>query len=299
MAETIIYTQCPCCNSNNIIKHLSAKDNTASNEIFEIFKCVDCTLAFTQNIPVQSKIGKYYQSANYISHSDTKQGIVSKIYHAVRNITLVSKKNIVKKYTKKQTGNLLDVGAGTGAFVNAMQLANWQVTGLEPDEIAIANAKNKYEIELQNPENLFNQNPANFDAVTLWHVLEHIHTLPQYLQQFHTILKQDGKLFIAVPNYTSFDADYYQEFWAAYDVPRHLYHFSPKSMEILANKFNFKIEKTLPMWFDSAYVAMLSEQYKNGRSNLLNAYFIGMISNAKALFNNKKCSSVIYVLQKK
>lgn len=298
MAEIITYNSCPCCNNSNITSFLKAKDYTVSNEVFEILKCNNCTVAFTQNIPTQSQIGKYYQSTNYISHSDTKQGLISKIYHAVRNITLVSKRNLVIKHTNKQAGNLLDIGAGTGAFSNAMQLAKWNVTGLEPDEIARTNAKNKYDLDLQNPENLFKQNPETFDAITLWHVLEHIHTLQEYLKQFHIVLKKEGKIFIAVPNYTCYDAGYYKEYWAGYDVPRHLYHFSPKSMELLAAKNNFKVSKTYPMWFDSTYVAMLSEQYKKGKQNLLKAYFIGMLSNAKAMFNHKKCSSVIYVLEK-
>ena len=298
MLQNIIYTNCPSCNSSNIYKHLQAKDYTVSNELFDIFLCKDCTLAFTQNIPGQNEIGKYYQSQNYISHSDTKQGFISKIYHAVRNITLVSKKNIVQKFTKKQIGNLLDVGAGTGAFVNIMQQTSWQVLGLEPDEIARANAKNKFAIELQNPQDLFMLKQNNFDAITMWHVLEHIHTLKEYLQQFNKLLNENGKLFIAVPNYTSYDAQHYKAFWAGLDVPRHLYHFSPKSMEILANNMGFKIVKTLPMWFDSVYVSMLSEQYKTGKNNFIKAIFIGLVSNAKAIFNSKKCSSVIYVLEK-
>lgn len=298
MSKVINYTNCPCCGSSNISSLISAKDYTVSNEIFEIVKCNNCTAAFTQNIPIQNEIGKYYQSTNYISHSDTQEGLISKLYHKVRNITLDKKKKLILKHTQKQSGNLLDIGAGTGAFVHTMKLAQWNVLGLEPDDIAIANAKNKYNIVLQNPENLFQQNSQSFDAITLWHVLEHIHTLQQYLQQFHNILKTDGKLFIAVPNYTSYDAKYYKQFWAGYDVPRHLYHFSPESMTMLAAKNNFKVVKTYAMWFDSTYVAMLSEQYKTGKQNFIKALFIGMLSNLKSVFNNKKCSSVIYVLEK-
>lgn len=298
MSKVINYTNCPFCGNSNITSFIDAKDYTVSNEIFEILKCNNCTAAFTQNIPVQNEIGKYYQSTNYISHSDTREGFISKIYHKVRNVTLEKKKSLILKHTQKKSGNLLDIGAGTGAFVNTMKLAQWNVLGLEPDDTAIANAKNKYNILLQNPDDLFQQNLQTFDAITLWHVLEHIHTLQEYLQQFHSILKNDGKLFIAVPNYTSYDATYYKEFWAGYDVPRHLYHFSPKSMEMLAKKNNFKVIKTYAMWFDSTYVAMLSEQYKTGKQNFIKAIFIGMLSNIKAVFNNKNCSSVIYVLEK-
>lgn len=298
MSNTIQYTSCPCCNSQNITSFIKAKDYTVSNEIFEVLQCKNCTVAFTQNIPIQNEIGKYYQSANYISHSDTNEGLISKIYHSVRNFTLKGKKNLVQQLTQKSSGKLLDIGAGTGAFVHIMQQNNWQVVGLEPDDIARTNAKNKYGIELQLPQNLFTQQAETFDAITLWHVLEHIHTLHEYLSKFNTILQKNGKLFIAVPNYTSYDAAYYKEFWAGYDVPRHLYHFSPKSMELLAAKHQFKIVKTTAMWFDSTYVAMLSQQYKTGKSGNIKALCIGMLSNLKAIFNTKKCSSVIYVLEK-
>jgi len=298
MASTINYTNCPCCGSTKLIKLLQAKDNTVSQEVFQVIKCDDCTIAFTQNVAVETEIGRYYQSQNYISHSDTKQGFISKVYHTVRNFTLVSKRNLIKNVTGKQSGNLLDVGAGIGAFTNTMTQAGWKVTALEPDDIARANAKSKYNLELENPDQLFNLEKESFDAITLWHVLEHIHNLKGYMQQFQTVLKKDGRLVIAVPNYTSYDADYYKEFWAGYDVPRHLYHFSPASMQVLATQFGFKIVSTKPMWFDSVYVSMLSEQYKTGKQHLVTAFFVGMISNCKALLNSKKCSSVIYILAK-
>lgn len=296
MDNTILYTACPICKSTHFKKYLQVKDYTVSNETFDIEICNACTVAFTQNIPSQNNIGKYYHSANYISHSDTNTGFISKIYHRVRNFTLIAKKNIVEKHTATQAGKLLDIGAGIGAFAHTMQQNNWQVAGLEPDELARANAKAKYNIELQLPENLFKLPHQSYNAITLWHVLEHIHTLHEYFAAFRNLLQPNGKLFIAVPNYTSYDAQYYQQFWAGYDVPRHLYHFSPQSMQLLAAQYGFVIEKHLPMWFDSTYVAMLSEQYKTGKNNFLKAYFIGMLSNAKAMFNVKKCSSVIYVL---
>jgi len=298
MAATIQYTQCPFCSSNHFEKTMIAKDYTVSNEMFDIYHCNTCTNRFTQNVATQNEIGRYYQSENYISHSDTNKDFISKIYHFVRNITLKSKRNLIIVLTKKQQGNLLDVGAGTGAFSNAMMQAGWAVTALEPDETARAVAASKYNLQLQKPAELVNQTPASFDAITLWHVLEHIHTLQEYLQQFHNVLKQDGRLIIAVPNYTSFDASYYQQYWAGYDVPRHLYHFSPTGMKQLAELNGFKIISYKPMWFDSVYVSMLSEQYKTGKQNFIKALFIGLISNVKALLNAKKCSSVIYILAK-
>lgn len=299
MAANILYNNCPFCNSYNFHFSLKAKDYTVSKELFDIYHCNSCSNRFTQNIATQKEIGKYYQSENYISHSDTKKGFISKIYHTVRDITLKRKKSLIIRLTKKQKGNLLDVGAGTGAFSNTMTASGWSVTALEPDETARTVAATKYNLHLQNPEQLFQLLEDSFDAITLWHVLEHIHTLKEYLTQFHKVLKFDGKLVIAVPNYTSYDASYYKEYWAGYDVPRHLYHFSPTGMEKMANQLGFNVIATKPMWFDSVYVSILSEQYKTGKASFIRALFIGMLSNAKAMFNTKKCSSVIYILEKK
>jgi 2-polyprenyl-3-methyl-5-hydroxy-6-metoxy-1,4-benzoquinol methylase len=299
MSTIVSYQNCPCCNSEMLQSHLTCTDYTVSNEKFDIVVCKNCTAAFTQNVPNQTNIGKYYQSTNYISHSDTSEGIVSKIYHRVRNLTLKSKLSIVKKYTHLQRGSVLDIGAGTGAFSHTMKMASWEVTALEPDEIARSNAKNKYGLVLQSPEVLFNLPENNFDAITLWHVLEHIHTLQAYFTQFYKVLNKQGKLFIAVPNYTSYDAQYYQQHWAGYDVPRHLYHFSPKSIEMLAQKNGFKVKAIQPMWFDSTYVALLSEKYKTGKNNFFKALVIGLLSNVKTIFNKKNCSSIIYILEKK
>ena len=200
--------------------------------------------------------------------------------------------------TGKQSGKLLDVGAGTGAFVHTMKLAGWEVTGLEPDETARKNAVNKYGIDLLSPDHLFQFNAAQFDAVTMWHVLEHVHELHKYLEQFQQILKPGGALIIAVPNYTSYDAKVYKDNWAAYDVPRHLYHFSPKSMEKLGQAKGFILTDTKPMWFDSFYVSMLSEQYKNGSGNLPGALWSGMLSNLKTLFNKKSAVRLFISLLK-
>ncbi|MGI8951817.1 MAG: class I SAM-dependent methyltransferase [Chitinophagaceae bacterium] len=298
MSETITYTQCPLCRSADISAVLTAKDFTVSNEKFEIWQCKNCTLRFTQNIPAASAIGKYYQSSEYISHSDSKKGFINWLYHFVRNFTLQSKKKLVEKSIKKTNGNLLDIGAGTGSFVYVMQKENWNVTGLEPDETARKNAFENYRLQLQTMESLHQLSYENFDVITLWHVLEHVHDLHNYLEIFKRILKRDGTLIIAVPNYTSLDAKIYKEYWAAYDVPRHLYHFSPQSMQTILQQHLFQIKNYKPMWFDSFYVSMLSEKYRSGKNNLLKSVWNGLRSNLHAARDIKRCSSVIYIIQK-
>lgn len=299
MSSNIYYSNCPCCNSENIQEVFKVKDFTVSMQVFAVWHCNNCTLRFTQNVPNEHSIAPFYKAESYISHTDSKKGIINQLYHTVRNYTLTTKSKLIIKQTNLQKGNLLDVGAGTGAFCQTMQQKNWNIIGLEPDADAREVAFKKYSLQLQQTENLFKLPANNFDAITMWHVLEHVHSLHNYLKQFNLLLKEKGKLFIAVPNYTSKDAKHYQQFWAAYDVPRHLYHFSPKSIEILAQQYGFKVAAIKPMWFDSFYVSMLSEQYKNnGKGNMPKAFFHGLLSNLNTLKSKSECSSVIYILEK-
>jgi 2-polyprenyl-3-methyl-5-hydroxy-6-metoxy-1,4-benzoquinol methylase len=296
MTTTITYTHCPVCRASQISSRLSATDFTVSQESFEIWECGSCSFRFTQHVPDINSIGRYYQSENYISHTNTSKGIVNRLYHYVRNITLKQKRGLIRSATKKQTGSLLDIGAGTGAFASFMQNSGWQVTALEPDDTARRIARETNSISLRSTSELFQLSPASFDAITMWHVLEHVHTLHEYMGQLKTLLTQNGRLFIAVPNYTSHDAEVYKSYWAAYDVPRHLYHFSPTSMRSLLKEHGLKLVDIKPMWFDSFYVSLLSEKYRTGKQRLLAGAFTGFVSNLEALGNKERCSSLIYVI---
>ncbi len=294
----IHYEACPFCQSGDIHQKFVVKDYTVSGKAFTIFQCRQCQGAFTQDVPGQDEIGPYYASENYISHSDTQQGFINKAYHMVRSRTLVQKRKMLQSITQKDKGTIADIGCGTGAFLDTMQQVGWQITGFEPDETARQNAKRLYNISpLPSPE-IYNQPAESFDAVTMWHVLEHVHELHAYIEQVKKILKPNGRFVVAVPNYTSADAAQYQQYWAAYDVPRHLYHFSPASMTQLMKQHGLQVIATKPMWFDSFYVSMLSEEYRNGKSNIVGAFLNGLASNFKALFDKKRCSSVIYVIRK-
>lgn len=298
MKQVISYSQCPVCGSRDIEQVLRAKDYTVSGEIFAIYHCNQCTVRFTQDVPAAAEINAYYQSADYISHSDTRQGLINSLYHLVRNYTLGSKRRLAEKISGKKSGALLDIGAGTGAFAATMQQSGWKVTGLEPDDTARANAQKNYHLQLKTLDSLFALDNDSYDIITLWHVLEHVHELDAYLGKFRDLLKKDGALIVAVPNYTSGDARHYKEYWAAYDVPRHLYHFSPESVRILMDRHGFLVTDYRPMWFDSFYISMLSEQYKRGKPGLLKAAWNGFSSNLRSLSNIKKCSSVIYIMRK-
>lgn len=295
----IHYDGCPICQSGNIQQKFSAKDYTVSGESFMIFQCNDCRGAFTQDVPAVHDIGRYYASENYISHSDTNEGLINQVYHTVRKKTLQQKRALIEKITGMRKGHLLDIGCGTGAFLHTMQQAGWQTTGLEPDETARKKAAELYELNPLPSGELFTLPLESFDAITMWHVLEHVHDLHAYIAQIKKLLKPGGRLVVAVPNYTSADALHYQQYWAALDVPRHLYHFSPGSMKTLMGLHGMEVMQMKPMWFDSFYVSMLSEQYRSGKGNMVGAFLNGFTSNAKAIFDKEKCSSVIYIIRKK
>lgn len=293
------YTHCPVCSSSDIHRYAQVKDHSVSGEIFAVWECRDCSFRFTQQPPDADSIGPYYASDAYVSHTETKAGLVNKLYHIVRNFTLKSKRSLILKAAGKKSGTLLDIGAGTGAFAGVMQAAGWQVTALEPDATARENALKLHGVRLQPTDQLFALPAQSFDVITLWHVLEHVHVLHDYVDRFAVLLKPGGTLIIAVPNYTAYDAQAYGADWAAYDVPRHLWHFSPASMQHLAGMHGFSITNMLPMWFDSFYVSMLSEQYLHGKPGLIKAFWNGLLSNSKAIGNAGRCSSVIYVMKKK
>lgn len=291
----IHYTTCPACGSTSIKPLLSARDHTVSGEQFAIWRCAHCTLAFTQDVPEEDHIGPYYQAESYISHTDTQKGLVNQLYHKVRSYTLRQKYQLILQQSGRNKGRLLDIGAGTGAFAGYMQGKGWDITALEPDPETRKRAAELNQVQAQDTSVLFSLPEQQYDVITLWHVLEHVHDLNGYFKRFRDLLKPDGLLVIAVPNYTSGDANAYGPFWAAWDVPRHLYHFSPQSMETLLKAKGFHLHTVKPMWFDSFYVSLLSEKYKKGAMPLVAGAWAGLRSNLTALSDTRRCSSVIYL----
>ena len=293
----IHYTHCPVCSSVNINPLLTVKDFSVSSEDFVVWQCADCTLRFTQDVPDEDSIGPYYASADYISHSNTGKGLINGLYQRVRKLTLQQKAKLITAYTKAK-GSVLDVGAGVGAFLSVMKEAGWNITGIEPDEVARGNAEKLFGLTLQTPSTLYQMQAESYDAITLWHVLEHVHDLHKYVEQLKILLANNGKLFVAVPNYTSADAAAYRNYWAAYDVPRHLYHFTPKAIEKLMTLHGLKIVAKKPMFFDAFYISLLSSKYHKGKTSWFQAGWNGLKSNLTALMDNDKCSSIIYVVSK-
>ncbi len=284
---------CPVCGKSQLKNFLMCKDNSVSGESFVIVECENCTFKFTNPRPDIDSIGKYYESAAYISHSDSTEGIVNKAYQVVRKITIGQKLDLINKFSSNK-GKILDYGTGTGYFLSACQKDGWEAEGVEPSETARKQTEEKLGKQISSG-NLSGFAPASFDIITLWHVLEHVHDLNGVMKRFTELLKPDGKLIIAVPNADSFDAQMYKEYWAAYDVPRHLYHFTQATMKRLLKKHKLQLVETRPMKFDSFYVSMLSEKYKQGRQNLAKSVMNGLKSNLHAMKNKNDYSSLIYI----
>lgn len=286
---------CPICQSEKLTAQLNCVDDTVSRETFPISKCLKCDFLFTNKIPKYKDLGTYYQSEEYISHSNSNKGLFNKLYKLIRFINL--KKKV--KLLGKKTGALLELGSGTGELLAACQTKGWACIGVEPEEKARKQARKNYKIELTETIEKIELAENSIDRIMLWHVLEHIPNLQESIRNFKYWLKKEGELLIAVPNHKSWDAKYYQENWAAYDVPRHLYHFDKNSMSTLLNQHDLEITKIKPMWFDAFYVAMLSEKIKSGQKKLLKGTIIGLLSNLRALFQNREFSSQIFIIRHK
>ena len=271
---------------------LKTKDYLVSQENFNLIFDKESDMLITE--PQPKNLEKYYDPKNYISHSDDKNSFIEKVYQQVKKITLNKKVKLIDQYSLDEK-SILDIGCGTGEFLAYAKNKNWNTVGVEVNQNARNKALNKKLIIYKSLEDLPNR---QFNIISLWHVLEHLPNLNEKISLIKTKLDDNGTLIIAVPNYKSYDAKHYKEFWAAYDTPRHLWHFSQDAIKILFEKHNFKVTKTLPMYFDSFYVSLLSEKYKNGKSNYLKAFYRGLMSNIKAK-SNGEYSSLIYILKKK
>lgn len=272
--------------------YVRCKDYLVSEELFDLKYHQELDMLVTTPQPLSDDLGAYYVSEEYISHTDTKKGLIPYLYQTVKQYALKQKVSLVSKLHVGK-GSILDVGAGTGDFLATAKKAGWEVYGVEVNENARSIAEQKG-IALETSLEGFSE--QQFDVISLWHVLEHIQNLEETIAILERLLKPNGYLLIAVPNYKSFDASYYNEFWAAYDVPRHLWHFSQTSIPKLFP--GFKLLQTRPMYFDSFYVSLLSEKYKHGVSFSIRAFFIGFWSNFRAI-RSGEYSSLIYCLQKK
>lgn len=276
---------------------MQCKDHSVSRETFSLFKDAERDLLVTLPQPSEKNLPDYYQSEDYISHTDSKRNLLEIAYQLVKQFSLKRKLKLVTRINQGQ-GRILDVGCGTGDFLQACEQKGWSIAGIEPNEKArqLASTKTNFKDYQRTVEELIESNPESFDVITMWHVLEHVPNLVDFIDKIKSLLKPNGVLVVAVPNFNSWDAKHYNSFWAAYDVPRHLWHFSRKSMERIFSEFDMKILEELPMKFDSFYVSLLSEKYKKGKQNFFSAFYQGLRSNQKA-GRSGEYSSLIYLIK--
>ena len=274
---------------------LYIKDHSVSGEMFQLKKNEKYGFLETFPQPKTNQLSEYYKTEDYISHTDSKRNWFEKAYHLVRRFSLNQKLKLINGF-KTETKTLLDVGCGTGDFLKTAKENNWIVSGVEPNADARTIANHKTDNSVFDIHQLNNFETNSFDVITLWHVLEHLPDLEHQMSILKKLLKPNGRLVVAVPNYKSFDASYYNQFWAAYDVPRHLWHFDQNSISKLFASIDMEIEQIKPMLFDAFYVSLLSEQYKSGRKNIFKGFYNGLRSNLNAS-RTREYSSLIYVLK--
>lgn len=272
--------------------YLTVKDYTVSGETFGLYRDEKKDMLITFPRPNENDLHQYYESEKYISHTDGKGSLFEKLYQFIKKFALKNKVNLINDWHPNK-GKLLDIGAGTGDFLALAKSNGWEITGIEPSAKAKSIAEKKG-VPFADSSQVLEQH--SFDVITMWHVLEHVPELEEQIKELKRLLKPEGTIIIAVPNFRSFDAKYYKRFWAAFDVPRHLWHFSKKAIKLLFQNEKMKVEKILPMKFDAFYVSLLSEKYKTGYMNFFKAFYIGLKSNYKAK-KRFQYSSLIYVIK--
>lgn len=301
MSDTFTINTCPLCGGTHLERTLTCVDHYASGEMFHLCRCKDCNFLFTQDFPTSENIGRYYETTDYISHSDTRRGIINRLYHYVRNYMLGRKARLVVRVSHCSEGHLLDVGTGTGYFANTMKQRGWKVEAIEKSVRARAFAKDHFHLEVK-PDTALMDNTfqsGSFDVITLWHVMEHLEHLNETWMRLHELLTERGILIVAVPNCSSFDATKYGAYWAAYDVPRHLWHFTPDTIQRLASKHGFIMAEHRPMPFDAFYVSMLTEKNMRRSCPFLRGVLTGVLAWLASLVKKERSSSMIYVFRKK
>lgn len=299
LMNKITHLECPICGQSQIKEKYKLQDYTVSKEFYNIVQCESCGFMFTQSAPDAENIGPYYKSDDYVSHSNTQKGLFFKVYHKVREFMLEQKRGaILNNMLNEESKNILDIGTGRGYFLNHMQKNGFSCTGIEQDPDVRKMASDDFNLNIQPPEELYKLNNDQFDVITLWHVLEHVHDLRGYLEKIKMLLKKDGLLVIALPNPACADVSIYKEQWAGWDVPIHLWHFQPKNIQELLSQYQFKMVDKRRLPFDPFYVSILGSQQRGDKLPMFTGTFNGTLSYIKSLGNIDKSTSLIYFFKK-
>lgn len=287
--------KCPWCESERTQIHLWLKDEFLTKEEFQIYECLRCGLLFTEPRPSKDKIGEYYKSQEYYSHQENKKGFIPKLYESIKLINIKHKYKIATKGVK--VGKMLDIGCGVGDFLHRAEQNGWDCTGVEPSEEAKTIAQKRIKAKIIPGNDLEKIPNETYDVITMWHVLEHVDDIKWQVAQLQRLIKKEGRIIIAVPNYKSYDAKFYKDKWAAYDVPRHLNHFNKETIVKIFKTNGLKLVASDKLVWDAYYISYMSEQYRHHSMPLIKGAYRGCLSNLKARKSNE-WSSKIYVFIK-
>ena len=289
---------CPLCSSEKTGLQYSCVDHFASGKNFAVFKCSQCGFLFTQDYPDENEIAEYYESDSYISHNDEAEGFSNKLYRVARSLMMHRKKKLIRNITRLKTGTLLDIGSGTGYFAGTMKKSGWQAKGIEINERARKFSISHFGLDVATPDKVSSVDSNSFDCITLWHVLEHFYDPLTYISEIYRLLKPGAACIIALPNCSSFDAEHYRQFWAAWDVPRHLWHFNPETFSLFSEKTGFMLEDLRILPLDVFYISQLSEKYRGSSLPFIKGISKAAYFSILSFFKKKRSSSVVYILRK-
>ncbi len=296
--KLVHYDKCPLCLSEKTGTYLEIKDHFLSKEVFNVFRCIECGFIFTQDHPDEENIFGYYKSEDYLSHNDDVKSLFSFFYRISRELMLNRKLRIIRKASGLSTGVLLDIGSGSGRFAAFMKKHGWGVSGIEINKAVRDKSSMEYGFPVFAPDQLSSLQSENFDCITLWHSLEHFQDPFKYTNEIKRLLKPGGTCILALPNSSSCDAEYYREFWGAWDVPRHLWHFTPETVKKFSEKSAFAVSDILRLPFDVYYVSILSEKYRAARLPLVSGLIKALWFSLLSFFRINRSSSLIYILNK-
>lgn len=294
---TISHSGCPLCKNEGIVHLMTCKDNLTGGDLFEIYLCAACRLEFLKEYPDEEEIERYYSSPDYISHTDEKKTFTGRVYYAVRKFMLSRKRKLVSRVSGLKSGRILDIGSGTGHFAGFMKRSGWVSEGLEKNVKAAVYSAELYNIKVYQPSETEALPDKSYDCITMWHVLEHLHNPEEMLAQIRRLLKPGASAVIALPNNMSFDSIHYRHYWAARDVPRHIWHFNPISFMYLAAKCGFEIREMKRLPFDVFYISLLSEKNRGSGIPFISGMFKGFVFFVLSLFDLTRSSSIVYIIR--
>ena len=269
---------------------MKIKDYFYSQEVFEVLPSKHEGILETFPKLSEEKLSEYYYHEKYISHQTQSKSLFDKAYQFAKRFMTKRKQKMVLKF--HSSGRILDIGTGTGDFLKSFDPKRWEKYAIEPNEDLHQRLKENNISLLDGVDKIKNH---KFDVITLWHALEHIPNLEETLQSIRESLTPNGILVIAVPNYKSFDAKFYKSFWAAWDVPRHVWHFSKQGLISLCQTFDLKFYNTISLPLDAFYISIVSEKYRKS-NNIVRGFMVGLYSNVSGMFKNEY-SSFVYVFK--